>query len=230
MSTDNKQKRRSNAEINQRRQLGIQILHDYKYNLSIKSFKKIYTKKIQEQFNEDFSSYTLNRDIEAIVGEIRKKRPSFEFSTKPLSKQTERLSITPLANFEKDITEIHLVVDRNSDTIIFDTTNMQLGSDTFVDDAKKCIPKDLPSTALITLRIYFSPMTYRGIETVVCDIYEKSPDYTPFNILSTLARHRCSEIEIKYADIDSLLEFTYKLFNRHWIKQLEKTKKAKKKS
>ena len=225
MSTNNK--RRSNDEVSQRRQLGIQILHDYKYKLSVKNFKEKYRNKIQEQTNGTISNYTLKRDIDVIVGEIRKNRPSFEFSTDPLHKPSKKSYITPLAFFEKDITEIHLIIEHNTDIIIFDTTNMQLGSNSFVYDSKKCIPESLSNTTPITLRIYFSPQSYRGIETVVCDIYEKAPDYTPFNILSTLARHRCSEIEIKNEDIDSLLEFTYRLFNRYWTNQREKKQKKK---
>ncbi len=132
-----------------------------------------------------------------------------------------------MAFFEKDITEIHLVFADRTNAIIFDTEHMQLGTDTFVKGANEHIAEELPDNSPIVLRIFFSPMSYRGIETVVCDIYERAPDFTPLNIISTYARHRCAEIETKKADISLVLEFTYKLFNRYWKTRIEKAKAAK---
>ena len=227
MSTNNSKKRPSEAELLKRRQIGLQIINDHKYEISEKAFKKEYVQRVQTEMSSDISSGKLTRDIVWIVGEARKEHPSFDFTTKPLKKHAEKESITPLAFFEKDITEIHLVSMDRTGTIIFDTDRMQLGTDSFVELATKQLPENLPENTPIILRIFFSPMSYRGIETVVCDIYERTPEVAPFEIISTYAKHRCAEIEVKKSNLLPLLEFTYKLFNRYWKTRVNKANSAK---
>lgn len=227
MSTKNSKKRPSEAELLKRRQIGLQIIKDHKYELSENAFKKEYCQRVQKETASSISSGKLTRDISWIIGEARKEQPTFDFTTKPLRKSSEKESITPLAFFEKDITEIHLVFADRTSSIIFDTDQMQLGTDSFVKDAMTSIPENIPENAPIVLRIFFNPMSYRGIETVVCDIYERTPEVAPFEIISTYAKHRCAEIEIKKSNLLPLLEFTYKLFNRYWKTRVNKANSAK---
>lgn len=227
MDTNNSKKRPSEAELLKRRQIGLQIIKDHKYELSENAFKKEYIQRVQAEMSSSISSGKLTRDIVWIVGETRKEHPSFDFTTKPLKKHHEKESITPLAFFEKDITEIHLVFADRTSTIIFDTDRMQLGTDSFVEFAIKQLPENFPDNSPVVLRIYFSPMSYRGIETVVCDIYERTPEVAPFDVISTYSKHRCAEIEVKKSNLLPLLEFTYKLFNRYWKTRINKANSAK---
>ena len=114
-------------------------------------------------------------------------------------------------------------MNSESNIIIFNTEKKQLENSTFTKKAIRAIPKSLSNDTLIKLCIYFSPMAYRGIETVVCDIYERLLDI-PNNIISTHARHRCAEIEVKKADISKVLDFTYSIFNHYWISQAKRRK------
>ena len=229
MDTQKSKNRPNNATLLQRRKIGLQIIKDKKYKLSVEEFKKEYTKRLQKELTTSTSRGKMKRDIDWIIGEVRKDNPSFEFTTKPLRKSSEKVNIMPLAYFEKDITEIHLTFADRTNVIIFDTEHKQLGLSSFVDEAKEHIPEVLPADSLIVLRIFFNPMAYRGIETVICDIYDRAPDFAPLNIVSTLARHRCAEIETKKADISPVLEFTYKLLNRYWKNRVEKAKNKRKK-
>lgn len=227
MSTDNSKKRPSEAELLKRRQIGLQIINEHRNEISVKAFQKEYSQRIQKELSTSISRNSISRDIDWIIGEIRKENPTFEFTTKALRKSSSKDTITPLAFFEKDITEIHLVFSDHTNVIIFDTEHMQLGAESFVENAKNHIPQSLPDNSLLVLRIFFNSMAYRGIETVVCDMYERTPDFSSFNIVSTSARHRCAEIEIKKSSVVPLLEFTYKLFNRYWKTRVAKAQKAK---
>ena len=227
MSTKNSRKRSSDADVLKRRQLGLQIIKDHNYDLSEKFFKQEYSKRIEQELSESASTGKIKRDIDWIIAEVRTKQPSFEFTTKPLRKNNTKDYINPLEFFEKDITEIHLNFADRTNAIIFDIEQKQLGTDSFVKKAIKQIPENIPENSPIVLRIFFGPLSYRGIETVICDIYEKSPEHTPLNIISTHTKHRCAEIEVKKSDILPLLNFTYKLFNRYWKTRIKKINSAK---
>ena len=230
MRAKNWRQRSSNADLIRRRTIGIQIIKDHHYDLSEKRFREEYKERIFKELSDSVSVCTIRSDQKWIIGEIRKDTPTFSFAEKIHLKTSAKdtRTITPLASFEKTITEIHLVFSDGTSAIIFDTEQMQLGTDTFVSNAMQSVPDTLPDDSLVTLRIFFSPISYRGIETVVCDIYERSPEFTPFIIISSTARHRCADIEIKKEHIAPMLEFTYRLFNRYWTSHVNKLQKRKK--
>ena len=212
-------KRPKNEEWLQRRILGMEIIKEHNYKLTKNEFKIEYKDRIRSNLKKEISRNSIDRDIPWIILEIHNSKPSFAFAEKSLRTQSSKESLAPLAFFEKDISEIWLVDTNGKNSIIFDNANKQLGKKNFVLDSKKLIPADLAADSPIVMRIFFKPNAYNGIETVVCDIYEKAPNYAPLNLLSTCTRHHCAEIEFKKKYAHSILEFTYLIFNRYWSKK-----------
>lgn len=206
--------RSSNADIQQRIEIGERIIRQHDYKISKKKFLDVYQKKIESTESLTCpSTSTLRKDIITIVNNIQKQKNNFEFEIKETNasnKDQNNLDIGQPIYYS--IKQIRLTVDN------FETTLYNTNSKTILSPSKKFIGEtlhlikdalgeeiDKSKNKMTHLFIIFNQS---GFERYVSQFYK---DICKGHILYTSSHEFCSEIVFNCRYTKGILSETYKI-------------------
>lgn len=204
--------RSSKEKINQRIEVGERIIKQANYKISQKSFLEKYETKIQSMDTLVCPTRnTLKKDIDTIIGNIRKQKPNFEFE-EPDSKSEmhpEEKAIQIGDTICDSIKQIRLSI-RGYDHILFTSDKTTLtNSKQFEKNTRKKLNNDFEkspvqpyNTSMAHLYIIYNQS---GFEHYVSSFYRDNFD----GVLYTSSHEYCSEIVFEYRKLKVILKNTF---------------------
>ncbi len=209
--------RSSKATIKQRIELGERIIKQANYRISKKTFLEKYEKKLQSMENLICPTQnTLRRDIDIIVGNIRKQRINFEFRETDKEIDGKELSIEIGDTICDSIKQVRMSVHGYNHILFTSDKTILKSKKLFGKNAQKKLEEEFlknsiqpNSTTMAHLYIIFN---LSGFEHYVSSFYKENFS----QVLYTSTHEYCSEIVFEYKHLKYMLEQTYLILKSYY--------------
>lgn len=211
--------RSSKAAINQRIELGERIIKQANYKITKNSFLTKYEKRLQATENLTCpTKNTLRRDMDIIVGNIRKQRINFEFedSNEIMQTNSEKASIDIGDTICDSIKQIRLSI-YGFNHILFSSDKTTLTSKKlFEKKAQKSLEEEFQKISIKpdgrTMTHLYIIFNLSGFEHYVSSFYRENYN----QVLYTSTHDYCSEIVFEYKNLKFMLEQTYLILKSYY--------------